>query len=556
MTDYVKEIDTSRTRSHRKPSRTLLYCAFMGFLVFALFQIIIPMWMSGEDALVKPITKEEALDRALQIYTEEAFSAAGASSGPIMSAVIYDTNSLLAGYINKEQLQKSYKPWEELAPYDVYRVLIQRGNLHDLSYTIMDIHMTTGKLVSYQTRTSQISTSSADSRGAERLLRSDQVIQELGYSLSQVYRLPLSEQTPHVVHYQVPAAIVGDASLTLKVTWNGNQLQSVKPIWSVPESYTSQVNQQLTSAHKVHLFAYEIMSIIMGIAAVICAFVYRRSIPFGSKTILIVSVISCLISVIHIWNLMPSVIMLEQLVPITVADIRNGLILSTGITVIQGGIILYLSIAAGGVLWKRNAYTHVLPSWSDRFFGESLIHAFWRGLCWAGILLGIQTFIFTGLELSVSAWSTTDSTSAPINLKYMYIYPLLAWVAAISEEGIFRLFGVGLLRRWIPNLWIAALIPTFIWAAGHVTYPIYPFYSRPIELMILGLIFVWILIRYDFWTAVAAHLMLDTILMVISLLLERSVLGISFAAIYLLLPVCVVYGVAHFHRRRHRMLPL
>lgn len=556
MTDHLNETYTARLRSHRKPSRSLLICALIGFIVFALFQIIIPMSISGDDALVKPITKEEALDRALQMYSEEPFSSVRSSTVPMVSAVIYDTNSLLAGYINKEQLQKSYEPWEELAPYDVYRVLIQRGNLHDLSYSIMDIHMTTGKLVSYQTRTSDISAVSAFENESEMLLRSDQAIRELGYSPSQVYRLPLSEQTPNVVNYQVPSAVVGDAHLTLNVTWNGDQLLSVKPVWDIPESYMTQVNKQISSAQKVQLFAYEIMSIIMGIAAIICAIVYRRSIHFRSKTILIVSVISCLISIVHIWNYMPSVVMLEQLVPISATDIRYGLILSSCITIIQGGIILYLSIVAGSALWKRSGYSHVMPAWSHQNFGQSLVQAFWRGLCWAGILLGIQTFIFTGLELSVGAWSTTDSSSAPVNLKFVYAYPLLAWVAAISEEGIFRLFGVGLLRRWIPNLWIAALIPTFVWAAGHVTYPIFPFYSRPIELMIMGLIFVWIIVRYDFWTAVAAHLMLDTILMVISLLLERTLLGITFGILYLLLPAIVVYGISYLHKNKRQSVPL
>lgn len=554
LTNHHNETYPARLRSRHNMSRPLLICALIGFFIFVLFQIVMPIWVSEDDAFVTPITKEEALNRALQIYTGENITSARSHVEPIVSAVIYDTNSLLAGYVNKEQLQKSYSQWEELAPYDVYRVLIQRGNLHDLSYTIMDIHMTTGKLVSYQTRTSDISTASAFDSESEMLARSDQAIRSIGYTLSQVNRLPVTEQNPYVVNYQVPAAIVGDAYLTLSVTWNGNQLASVKPVWNIPDTYTTQVGKQISSAESVQLYAYEIMSIIMGIAAIICAIVYRRRIHFRSKTILVASVISCLISILHIWNFMPASVMLKKLVPVSVGDIRNGLFLSTFITIIQGGITLYLAIAAGGALWKRNAYFHVMPTWSDPHFGTGLVQAFWKGLCWAGVLLGIQTFIFAGLELSIGSWSTTDSSSAPVNLNYIYAYPLLAWVAAISEEGFFRLFGVGLLRRWIPNVWIAALIPTFVWAAGHVTYPIYPFYSRPIELMIMGLIFVWIMIKHDFWTAVITHLMLDTILMVISLLLERSLPGIIFGILYLLLPAIAVYTISYIHRNRQQTI--
>lgn len=542
------------------PARSLVAFALVGFIIFATFQVILPLFADTESMTAKLITKEEAIERAQQVFSNEVFASSSRTNAQTRvqmdAEVIYHTNDMFSGYINKENLTKSYKPWEALAPYDVYRVLIRQGQGKALSmeYATIDIHMNTGKLAGYQIRSSLIPTSSSTISEEERITRTKAAILELGYKDSQLQFMPVATSNQDTLTYAVPAAKLGEADLEIKATWQGDRLISLNPIWHLPESYAKLMHDQKQSADHIQTYAYTWASFLMGLAAVICAIVYRKHIQFRSRTVMIVAALSCLISIMHAWNMLPSFFMHEQQLPISALDLKFPLLLQSGITFIQGGITLYLAMVVGRALWLRSKHARaqlsLVSSWKQDHFGQHIVDAFWCGLCWTGILLGLQTIIFTLLEYGVQSWTSSDSLTSPLNLSYMYLYPLLAYVAAISEEGFYRLFGVGLFRRFIPNVWIAALIPTFIWAAGHVTYPIYPFYSRPIELMIIGLLFVWIMIRHGFWTAVIAHLMLDTILMVLSLFLEQTLAGTLIGSVYLLLPVALVYGLRSLHNRR------
>ena len=47
-------------------------------------------------------------------------------------------------------------------------------------------------------------------------------------------------------------------------------------------------------------------------------------------------------------------------------------------------------------------------------------------------------------------------------------------------------------EKIVRNTFVASLITSIIWALGHTLYPIYPVISRPIELVIIGLLFSYI----------------------------------------------------------------
>ncbi|WP_229106837.1 CPBP family intramembrane glutamic endopeptidase, partial [Paenibacillus sp. 1001270B_150601_E10] len=413
-----------------------------------------------------------------------------------------------------------------------------------------DIHMSTGQLVGYRTELTVSALPSSSLPTEDLLKRSDKAVQLLGYSLKQVVREPVEQASAHEIRYRVPGAAVGDASLHISVNWSGDQLASITSEWSIPEDYRAAMAHQDNTANAIQTYGYMVVSFIMGLISIILAVVFRKKVKFRSATMWVLTIISCGISILHVINLIPGVAMLSLSRAVSFDAILFTTLLQIALTIIQGGVTLYFSLVTGKHLWQRTPYPSIMPTWSDASFGQQLVDAFWRGLCFAGVLLGLQSIIFTGLEYSVQAWSSTDAENSPLNLTIPAFFPLVAWVAAISEETFFRLFGVGLLRKLVRNTWIAAIIPTFVWAAGHVTYPIYPYYSRPVELMILGFVFVWIMVRYNFWTALFAHLMLDTLLMVISYLLEGTAQGMTLGLIYLLLPVILVYAIRYFKEKK------
>ena len=60
-----------------------------------------------------------------------------------------------------------------------------------------------------------------------------------------------------------------------------------------------------------------------------------------------------------------------------------------------------------------------------------------------------------------------------------WIFPIDGLVCChIRRKLFYRLFGIGLMKKWFKNTFVASLIPTIIWALGHVTYPIFPSTTR------------------------------------------------------------------------------
>ncbi|MGV2805987.1 CPBP family intramembrane metalloprotease, partial [Clostridium perfringens] len=158
-------------------------------------------------------------------------------------------------------------------------------------------------------------------------------------------------------------------------------------------------------------------------------------------------------------------------------------------------------------------------------------------------LLGVQSIIFIVLGLTLNTWSTTDATLSPYNMLYPWLFPLMAWLAGISEEAVYRLFGIKLVKKIVRKTFVASLITSLIWALGHTLYPIYPVISRPIELVIIGLLFSYIFLKYGYLAAMFSHVIFNSILMGISLILLKDTTNLLIGAFYMVLPALVAYAI-------------
>ncbi|MOA06870.1 Sporulation-killing factor biosynthesis protein SkfC [compost metagenome] len=207
---------------------------------------------------------------------------------------------------------------------------------------------------------------------------------------------------------------------------------------------------------------------------------------------------------------------------------------------------IYFSLVGGDGLWREKG----IKLWArskEPGYGRHVISSMSAGYAWAIILLGVQAIIFFVLERSIHTWSTTDANSSPYNMVYPLLFPLLAWVAGIGEEAVYRLFGIPMLKKMFRNTFVASVITSLIWALGHTLYPIYPVISRPIELLFIGLIFSYIFLRYGFITVVFAHVIFDSILMAFSLLSLGGALNTIAGLFYIALPAIVAYVIYLFN---------
>lgn len=130
------------------------------------------------------------------------------------------------------------------------------------------------------------------------------------------------------------------------------------------------------------------------------------------------------------------------------------------------------------------------------------------------------------------------------------IFPTMAWMAAISEEIIFRLFAIAILRKLLRNWFLAILLPSVAWALGHTAYTIYPSYTRLFEVTLLGFIFSLTFLRYGLITAIFTHATMDSLLMGLSLLASAQTAAYSIIGIlYILLPAIIGYAIMLLRRR-------
>src|SRR5690606_2542765 len=166
------------------------------------------------------------------------------------------------------------------------------------------------------------------------------------------------------------------------------------------------------------------------------------------------------------------------------------------------------------------------------------------------ITLGVPTMIVLSLMHLLGSWLANDTCQSLRSFEYSWLLALFARFAAISGEVIFGPSGVGSFRRWLKNPWVAAVITTLVWAAGHTLYPLYPASTRVIELLIIGYMFTWVMIRFGFITGMFMHAVFNTILISISMYVSGTAADMISASFFLVLPVIIAGIIRWLHGRK------
>jgi hypothetical protein len=212
---------------------------------------------------------------------------------------------------------------------------------------------------------------------------------------------------------------------------------------------------------------------------------------------------------------------------------------------------VYVSFVSGIELWRRTGW-NPWPRWRESAFGADVFAAMGRGYLLCLFILGVQRILFLGGEQIFGVWAVSDASSSPYNMFAPALFPLLAWCAGISEEATFRLFGIAFFQRIVRIRFLAVLIPSVIWAASHTQYPIYPVYTRLVEVTVLGVIFGYAFLKYGFMTALFTHATMDSLLMGLDLVTSHSGTNIALGVFYMLSPLLVGWLLAWLHGRWRR----
>jgi len=81
----------------------------------------------------------------------------------------------------------------------------------------------------------------------------------------------------------------------------------------------------------------------------------------------------------------------------------------------------------------------------------------------------------------------------------------LGFMAAITEEVTFRLFGILWISSLTKSTTIGVLVATIIWAFAHTDGSVLPVWFRGAEVFMGGLLFAYFFMRYNILTTIVAH---------------------------------------------------
>ncbi|WP_068605640.1 CPBP family intramembrane glutamic endopeptidase [Paenibacillus swuensis] len=517
------------SQTKREGPSILKWLAIVGVMIF----VATNWWplftgQLSEQDLKPPISKAKAAIAAKRFVIKQY-----KENEALKSVVSYQAQKDFIGYLQREDLFDTYSK-QLVQKYPVEYFQVEVSSASNRRYHI-HVHLTSGKVSSWTTSLPHVDSGNG-LQAAQRLLR------EQGFQPSEV-QLDKSQSEEGTYRFDVPKVQIGDARLSLSIGTDNNQVTSFLPSFSIPEAHTAWVEKQDRAAAWMTYAGNLLTGFLMAIAAIVFVILNRKQVSFTRGIFL--TAVFFIVNAANNANMVPAYkVMLgdnatEQAI--------GAVMIFQNVLFAAMSVMLYFSFISGDQLWRAQGYTP-WARWKEADYGDHVMTAMKNGYLIALAILGLQQVLFLAEGQIFHVWNTTDPSSSPYNMIWLWVFPFVAWGAAIEEEAVYRLFGIALFMKIFRNPMIAAVIPSLFWAFGHTQYPIYPTYTRVIELVIIGLVFSYVFLKYGFITALFAHAVMDSLLMGLSILSFGGVNAIAGIA-HIAMPAIVAYVIYVLHRR-------
>lgn len=539
--------------------RNLSIAAAVSLVVFIILQLLpsLNATATNTNESNRPISSERAISLA-SAFAEE-FTGLTVSN----AEAYHQANKLYTGYIMKNDLYKEHnEKYEKLLPFDQYQVNLTFNRSEGNGYVIMNLF--NGQITGWDFKLSGIEASAEES-----VIAMKNVLTSQNFPVSEGTHFDQYESVSSATDWlNMPSATsreggwfisndgdeIGEAILQIDahaIKWN-DQILVDRYItdFIIPENYIANTDKQDFFAELWTYIGYMGFTFIFGILAIIYAILYRRHTSF--KYGMWLTIISTIISAIVNLGMIKAQLGLEEnAIPNNDLFINAFMYIIIFISVLFGAIGVYFSFVAGDGLWKAQGF-QLWPRFRESHYGQHIWDSMKLSYLLAIIFLGIQNVIYLLLTTVLGTWSANDTSQSFLNFEFTWLYPAIAWFAAITEEVVYRYFGVGIFRRWFKNTWLAAIIPSLVWAAGHTLYPLYPATTRILELVIIGFMFTWIMVKFGFITAMFTHAIFNTILMGMQLFMYGQTIDMISSVVFLVLPAIIAYVIRLLHKNRKK----
>lgn len=132
---------------------------------------------------------------------------------------------------------------------------------------------------------------------------------------------------------------------------------------------------------------------------------------------------------------------------------------------------------------------------------------------------------------------------------------VIGLLPALSEEFVFRLFGISFLSKILKKTWIAVALTSLMWAFLHSAYPQQPFFARGLELFPVGIVFSILFLRFGILSSISAHFTMNALL-TLQYLLKSSPIDQGISILMFLLPALLALALYLLQRRKNISEPI
>lgn len=527
-----------------KLNSKLLILAIIGIVLY--FSSNIFMNIKQGDAMgnlaAPSVTKAEAQDAAVRFASEKLmFTAAKVEA-------MYQSDKYASGYIAKNGLMDAYREHlQEKVPLDYWMIVASDSTGRSIRIkTSMDTPDVKGW---------DMSESHSSSRAENHYTVAEKALAEAGYNPADwnYSEEPLiSSQSADSFIFVSKTEKLGEAVPSVTIGVQNGKAVSVSAGLKVPDSYMDWIKNQEKLA-KYMTWGFLFFTVAMGITALVLAIVKGREVRWSRG--ILMTVIFFALYLAQNFNVSEAMMSAQGLDPRAESLAKMFMVIITVFLSLLMAAAVWFCLLSGEQQW-RSMGERLWSRWRDPEFGQDVFYGMGRGYLICLFILGIQQVAFLIAGEVFDSFSITDPAQSTMNMRWAFLFPTTAWVAAIMEEGIFRLFGIALFKRMFRNNFMAVLVSSLIWGLGHTSYTIYPSYTRLFEVTLLGFIFGYTMLRYGFLTAVFTHASMNSLLMAIYLVVEKpGGSSILWALFYVALPTLIGYAIRYLHPRlggRHR----
>lgn len=488
------------------------------------------------------VTRGQAQERALSYLNERGYSV---SDFEIVTG--FESNASGLVYLQRSIGRSVIEDRAEIAPAIYYWKVRAFKPLQAEEYTVK-IDPKSGDVVGFDHALSETAKGARLTREqaqtvAEKYLKDKHAIDLSQYELVTATDKKLSERTNYTFEWDKKNIDLADANLLVLATVSGAEVSSFGTTLQVPEKFIREYNEEASRGTLLTL-----ISAALGIILFIAVFIvfimrYKRG-DLAWRFSLWFGIILFLLSIASSINAFSSYKML-YFTQLDYSVYWMTTIITIFLVALFYAVFALLSGSAGEAL-GRDVFPKSVEKFSQFFSRDFFSRRFavWSlaGYALMCLHIGIVAVFYA---IAITYFGVTYEEASPfddmLDSQFPFLYPLFVGLtAAITEEFVYRLFGVSLCKKLFKNTFIALLIPAVFWAFAHSNYPIYPVYVRGIELTLIGLLYGYFFIRFHIWTTIVSHYTFNALLIGLPLLQSQNKYYVVSGALVLglgLLPV-------------------